>query len=210
MPEFNTENIIDSLKKLVDMVDEIYFVRPPKVITFKDGEKMVPTIEKTIQLWSDFLSFNSAIIEHDPSIFLDFAEFMLLIKFAASLAIVVRFVDDSNLFTISFVLNELAETLREPVKRGTTISIQFMHPDNLIRLRHEFYEFLRKTIGVHASVKYASKIFAFDHKNKIDDWDRLIDEISRDTQKILGKFIARGVKKSLKSIVTKYYKVIEL
>jgi len=208
MPE-NQEKLKELLQKLSVISEGVYIINSKQIWSVKNNKKHAERIKVVSEYWMNFFSQNPDILYVEPGVFLDFRSYHWFMKFICSLTIAVRFIDDSKLFTISFILGEIAETIKNMVEQGI-FTIELMDSEDMIRLRHEFYEFLRSNLGTGVAVKYANKIYSLDQKSGIKDWKNLITLIEQEARKLMGPFIARGIESSLEDMVKKYYKIIKL
>ncbi len=203
------KRVKELLHRLSAMVEGVYFVRYQQVWPIKNNMGHAERIKNVAGYWIDFFSKNPDAFNADPGVFLDFETYHWFMKFILPLAIAVRFQDDSNLFTISLILGEIAETIRKMLENNI-YTLEIMDDENLIRLRYEFYEFLKSNLGTSIAVKYATSIYSLDQRSCPEDWEKLIDSVSREVRGIMGPFIARGINSSLNELVKKYFRVIKL
>ncbi len=205
----NKSKIQSALKVLYPITRGIYFVRNDSVKTLKVGPDSPNVVLELVVTWRELLKDGKN--ESGLTTVIDAKSFIWYLRYASDLsAIAVRLDDDSKLFTVSFAANELLEALTRTVPEKSDMSVHFIDNVNLIKLRHEFYDFIKEHLGMNKAVKYAKKIYALNREHSIESWHLLIVEIEKDARHYMGPFIARGIAMSLIEIVERHFKKLNL
>ncbi len=201
--------IQSALKILYTVTKGIYFVRDNSVKTLKVGPDSPNLVLELVVTWRELLKNGENGFK--LTVVIDAKSFIWYLRYTSDLsAIAVRLDDDSKLFTVSFAANELLEALTRTVPEKSDMSVHFIDNVNLIKLRHEFYDFIKEHLGMNKAVKYAKKIYALDKEHSIENWQLLIVEIEKDARHYMGPFIAKGIAMSLRGIVERHFKKLTL
>ncbi len=200
--------IQSALKILYPITKGIYFVRNNSVKTLQVGPDSPNVVLELVLTWREILENYEN--ESELTAVIDAKTFIWYLRYSTDLsAIAVRLNDDSRLFAVSFAANELLEALTEGSSEKSNV-VHFIDNVNLIKLRHEFYDFIKEHLGMNKAVKYAKRIYALNRENSIESWHLLIVEIEKDARHYMGPFIARGIAMSLREIVERHFKMLNL